>query len=135
MYVTTKRALQTHIWALLWPYEQSSSTHSSEVSCLNQWNTGAMQSSKHTAKWTVWVRRLYTFVESTQWRRIQNSSPYIRLALETSQCKLHLMMQKEIPDYLLTPRSADRLRFFWIEDPSELLISLAKEVGGVSYIG
>lgn len=117
-------------WALLWPYEQSSSTHFSlpfsEVSCLKQWNTGAMQSLKHTADRTMWVGRLYTYVESTWWGRIHKSSPNIRLAVQTSQCKLHLMMQKEIPDDLLTPREVQPGKAsLWTVDPAELLISLA----------
>lgn len=107
MYVTTNRALQMHMGSVmaLWT-ELLNPLFSpfSEVSCLNRWNTGAMQSLKHTLNGPYGSGRLYTYVESTRWGRIHQSSPNVRLALQTSQCKLHLMMQKEIPDDLSTPR-------------------------------
>ncbi len=70
--------------------------------------------------------RLYTNVESTRWGGIHKSSPNVRLALQTWQCKLHLMMQKEIPDDLSTPWEVQsRKAPLWTVDPTELLISLA----------
>lgn len=100
-------------WALLWPYEQSSSTHFSLLfqKCLvrtgETWGgAGAMQSLKTYCSMDRMGQDdcIFTYVESTRWGRIHISSPNVRLALQTPQCKLHLMMQKEILDDLLTPR-------------------------------
>lgn len=100
----------------------------SEVSCLNRLNTGAMQSLKHTPMTEPrGSGRLYTNVESTRRGRIGESTPNVRLALQSWQCKLHLTMQKEIPHDLSPPHweVQSSKASLWTVDPTELLISLA----------
>lgn len=109
MYTTTNWALQMHMGSVMALWTELLNpffSPFSEVSCLNRWNTGGNAILKTHCSMDHMGQDdcIFTYVESTRWGRIHKSSPNVRLALQTSQCKLHLMMQKEILDDLLTPR-------------------------------